>query len=75
MTDDGLRILTELKDESNRKNIPNDGFAVIHLGLGNKQEELDYLEKHIMARAETANAFGVGRSSTNCGPNRDSKKC
>lgn len=56
---EALKILAELKDESNRNYIPNDGFAVIHIGLGNKEEALNYLEKHMMARAETANAFAV----------------
>lgn len=57
--DEALKVLAELKEESNRRYIPNDGFAVIHIGLGNKQEALDYLEKHMMDRAETANAYAV----------------
>jgi TolB-like protein/Tfp pilus assembly protein PilF len=59
MRDEALKVLTGLKEEVKKRYIPNDGFAVIHLALGNKQEALDYLEKHMLDHAETASAFGV----------------
>jgi TolB-like protein/Tfp pilus assembly protein PilF len=57
--DDALRILIELKEGASRKYIPNDGIAVIYLALGNKQDALDYLEKHMAERAETASIYAV----------------
>ena len=34
-------------------------FALIYIGLGDKEEALNYLEKHMLARAETANTYAV----------------
>ncbi len=34
-------------------------FAVIYIGLGDKAEALNWLEKHMSSRAETANTFAV----------------
>jgi TolB-like protein/tetratricopeptide (TPR) repeat protein len=57
--EEALNLLTELKQESTGNYVQNDNFADIYIGLGDKQEALNYLEKHMMARAETANAFAV----------------
>jgi TolB-like protein/Tfp pilus assembly protein PilF len=54
-----LNLLSDLKRESTGNYVQNDNFADIYIGLGDKQEALNYLEKHMMARAETANAFAV----------------
>lgn len=59
MRDEALKVLTGLTEEVKKRYIPNDGFAVVYLALGNKQEALDYLEKHMRDHAETASAFGV----------------
>ena len=57
--DEALKLLGELKQESTRKYIQNYDFALIYIGLGDKEEALNYLEKHMMARAETANTYAV----------------
>jgi len=57
--DEALSILNDLKQKAGRGYIPNDGIAVIYLALGNKQEALDYLEKHMVDRAETASIYAV----------------
>ena len=59
MRDEASRILAELKEESTRRYIPNDAFGMVYLGLGEKQQALDHLEKHMMDRAETANGYAV----------------
>ena len=57
--DEAVKLLGELKQESTRKYIQNYDFALIYIGLGNKEEALNYLEKHMSARAETANTYAV----------------
>jgi len=59
MRDEAQSMLNELKQEASRRYIPNDSIAVICLALGNKQEALDYLEKHMVDRAETASIYAV----------------
>jgi hypothetical protein len=54
-----VKLLNELKQESARDYVQNYNFALIYIGLGNKEEALNYLEKHMSARAETANAYAV----------------
>ena len=57
--DEAVRLLGELKQESTRKYVQNYDFALIYIGLGNKEEALNYLEKHMSGRAETANTYAV----------------
>jgi TolB-like protein/Tfp pilus assembly protein PilF len=57
--DEAVKLLSELKQESTRKYVQNYDFALIYIGLGNKEEALNYLEKHMSARAETANTYAV----------------
>jgi TolB-like protein/Tfp pilus assembly protein PilF len=57
--DEALKLLGELKQEATRDYVQGYTFAVIYLGLGDKAEALNWLEKHMLARSETANAYAV----------------
>jgi TolB-like protein/Tfp pilus assembly protein PilF len=57
--DEAVKLLGELKKESIRKYVQNYDFALIYIGLGDNAEALNYLEKHMLARAETANTYAV----------------
>jgi len=57
--DKALKLLEELKQESARGYVQNYNFALIYLGLGDKAEALNYLERHMSSRAETANTYAV----------------
>ena len=57
--DEAVRLLGNLKQESTLKYIQNYDLALIYIGLGDKEEALNYLEKHMLARAETANTYAV----------------
>ena len=57
--DQAARLLSELKQESARGYVQNYNLALIYIGLGDKEEALNYLEKHVSSRAETANAYAV----------------
>jgi TolB-like protein/Flp pilus assembly protein TadD len=48
--DDALKILAQLKNESARRYVPAYTFAVIYLGLGDKEEALRWLEKDFSDR-------------------------
>jgi tetratricopeptide (TPR) repeat protein len=57
--DEAVKLLNELKQEAARGYVQNYNFALIYIGLGNKEEALNYLEKHMSAHAETANQYAV----------------
>jgi serine/threonine-protein kinase len=42
-----------------RQYVPSSTFALIHLGLGEKEEALDWLEKEIEERGPNANSYAV----------------
>jgi TolB-like protein/Tfp pilus assembly protein PilF len=54
-----LQLLNELRQESARDYVQPYTFALIYIGLGNKEEALNWLEKQMLARAETANQYAV----------------
>ncbi|HET6669843.1 MAG TPA: hypothetical protein VFH15_06385, partial [Pyrinomonadaceae bacterium] len=56
---EALKLLSELKQEATRNYVQGYTFAVIYIGLGDKTEALDWLEKHMEARSETANTYAV----------------
>jgi len=56
---EAVKFLGELKQQSTRKYVQNYDLALIYLGLGDKAEALNWLEKHMLARAETANTYAV----------------
>lgn len=43
--DEALKILTQLQNESTQRYVPAYSFAIVYLGLGNKEEGLRWLEK------------------------------
>jgi tetratricopeptide (TPR) repeat protein len=57
--DEALKLLNELKQESDRDYVQSYTFALIYVGLGEKEEALNYLEKHMLSRAETANTYNT----------------
>jgi TolB-like protein/Tfp pilus assembly protein PilF len=59
--DEAVKLLSELKQESTRNYVQSDTLALINLGLGNKEEALTYLEKHMLSRAETASTYAVAQ--------------
>jgi serine/threonine-protein kinase len=57
--DDAVKLLGELKQESARGYVQNYSFALIYIGLGDREEALNWLEKHVSARSETATTYAV----------------
>ena len=57
--DEAAKLLGELKQESTRGYVQSYDLALINIGLGDKTEALNYLEKHMLSRAETASAYAV----------------
>ena len=57
--DEAMKLLGELKQKSTQDYVQSDTFALIYIGLGEREEALNYLEKHMSSRAETANTYAV----------------
>jgi TolB-like protein/tetratricopeptide (TPR) repeat protein len=57
--DEALKLLSELKREAIPGYVQSYNFALIYIGLGDKAEALNHLEKHMEAHAETANIYAV----------------
>ena len=57
--DEALKLLGELRQEATQTYVQGDTVALIYIGLGDKSEALNWLEKHMLSRAETANAYAV----------------
>jgi tetratricopeptide (TPR) repeat protein len=57
--DEAVKLLGELKEEATRDYVQSDTLALIYIGLGDKEEALNYLEKHMESHAETANTYAV----------------
>jgi TolB-like protein/Tfp pilus assembly protein PilF len=57
--DEAMKLLVELKQESTRGYVQSYDFALIYIGLGDRAEALNFLEKHMLSRAETANTYAV----------------
>jgi TolB-like protein/Tfp pilus assembly protein PilF len=57
--DEALKVLNEIKHESARTYVQSYTFALIYIGLGDKEEALNYLEKHLSSRAETASTYAT----------------
>ena len=56
---EALKLLDELKQESTRNYVQSYNFALIYIGLGDKEQALNWLEKHMVARAETASQYAA----------------
>ena len=57
--DEALKLLNELKQEAARNYVQSYTFALIYIGLGEKEDALTYLEKHMLSHAETANNYAT----------------
>jgi TolB-like protein/Tfp pilus assembly protein PilF len=57
--EEAVKLLSELKQESTRNYVQSLTFALIYLGLGDKEEALNWLEKNMSSRAETASSYAV----------------
>ena len=57
--DEATKILGELKQLATQSYVAGDNFALIYVGLGEKEEALSWLEKHMESRAETASVYAV----------------
>jgi TolB-like protein/Tfp pilus assembly protein PilF len=57
--DEALMLLSELKQKATQDYVQGDTLALIYIGLGEKTEALNWLEKHMTSRAETANTYAV----------------
>ena len=57
--DEALELLSELKQETTRGYVQSYTFALIYIGLGDKEEALNRLEKQMLDRSETATAYAI----------------
>jgi TolB-like protein/Tfp pilus assembly protein PilF len=57
--DEAVKLLGELKQESKGNYVQGYTFALIYVGLGDKEEALNWLEKQMSSRAETASTYAV----------------
>ncbi|MGB7621942.1 MAG: protein kinase [Terriglobia bacterium] len=57
--DEAVKLLGELKQEATRGYVQSYTFALIYIGLGDKEEALNWLEKQMAGRSETANQYAV----------------
>ncbi|HEX9421835.1 MAG TPA: tetratricopeptide repeat protein [Pyrinomonadaceae bacterium] len=57
--DEAVKLLSELKQETTRDYVQSYTFALIYIGLGDKEEALNWLEKQMSGRSETANTYAV----------------
>jgi TolB-like protein/Tfp pilus assembly protein PilF len=57
--DETVKLLGELRQESTRNYVQSFTFALIYIALGDKEEALNHLEKHMSSRAETASSYAV----------------
>jgi TolB-like protein/Tfp pilus assembly protein PilF len=57
--EDAGQLLNELKQESAWNYVQPYTFALIYIGLGSKEEALNWLEKQMSGHAETANQYAV----------------
>jgi serine/threonine protein kinase/Tfp pilus assembly protein PilF len=57
--DEAAKLLSELKQEATRDYVQSYTFALIYIGLGDKAEALNWLEKQMSDRSETANTYAV----------------
>ncbi len=54
-----MKLLGELKQEATSGYVQGYTFALIYIGLGDKEEALNWLEKQMSGRSETANQYAV----------------
>jgi len=57
--DEAVKLLAELKQASSQRYVPGTAVALIYLGLGEKEEALDWLEKEIDERGSNPTYYAV----------------
>ena len=57
--DEAVKLLSELKQEATLGYVQPYTLALIYVGLGDKEEALNWLEKQMSGRSETANTYAV----------------
>src|SRR6266404_9833 len=57
--DEAVKLLSELKQEATLGYVQPYTFALIYIGLGDKEEALNWLEKQMLGHSETANTYAV----------------
>ena len=57
--DEALKLLNALKEESAGNYVQSYTFALLYIGLNDKEEALNYLEKHMLTRAETGSTYAT----------------
>jgi len=57
--DEAVKLLSELKQEATLGYVQPYTLALIYIGLGDKEEALNWLEKQMLGHSETANTYAV----------------
>ena len=57
--DEALRLLNELKQQATKNYVQGLSIAQIYVGLGDKAEALNWLEKNMLTHAETASSYAA----------------
>jgi eukaryotic-like serine/threonine-protein kinase len=57
--EEALKILTALREQSAQRYVQSFAFALVYIGLGEKQMALDWLEKDIAEHGPNANYYAV----------------
>lgn len=57
--DEALKLLDELKQEASERYVQSYAFALVYLGLGEKDKALEWLEKELSEHGLNAQFFGV----------------
>ena len=57
--DEAMKLLDQFKQESKERYVPGHSFAVIYIGLKDKQEALNWLEKDVSDRSPTTVTYGI----------------
>ena len=57
--DEALKTLEWLKDESAKRYVQSTAFALVYLGVGDKERAYEWLEKEIVDRGQPATFFAV----------------
>jgi len=73
--DEARKLLDELKQESAARYVQSFAVAIAYLGLGDKEQALDWLERKLLNVPQTRDIMPSPPSLTNCDPNRDSRQC
>jgi eukaryotic-like serine/threonine-protein kinase len=56
---EAMKLLDQLKQESTERYVQSYAFALVHIGLDEKEEAFNWLEKDISDRSPTARVYGI----------------